>query len=119
MMDERQIREEAWFEGAEAVRRHSHNPVNPYALVPDVDHTPSDYEIRTALRGTFTADEIDLYQNNRDKYISGLQLKIITNRLELMKGHANAIARLETEPLSTARAKAISDCLANVETMGS
>jgi hypothetical protein len=74
MMDERQIREEAWQEGRNAGYRQqamgdlADCPLNPYT--PVVEYTPSLQEMNTVLLSKFTQLEIWRGEKQRDNKLA-------------------------------------------------
>jgi hypothetical protein len=89
MMDKRQIREEAWGEGANAMhkRRGGDVLVNPYA--PVVEFTPDLMQVNEALLGAFTQDEIWRYQMQRDYDIAEFERKRVMDHIEVMQRQEN------------------------------
>jgi hypothetical protein len=90
LMDEGQIREEAWLEGRDAAyKQHvcgsfANRPENPYT--PVVQYTPSDQEITDTLLGTFTEDEIGRYLRWRELNIAGVERMRIVGELKTFEG---------------------------------
>jgi hypothetical protein len=119
MMDERQIREEAWQEGRNAGYRQqamgdlADRPLNPYA--PAVDYTPSQQEITDTLLGTFTWDEIGRYLHQRELNIAALERVRVVGWLERERSHYNRLAGVNHGPLSIARNDTILECVAIIK----
>jgi hypothetical protein len=121
MMDERQIREEAWQEGRNAGYRQqalgdlADRPLNPYA--PVVKYTPTYMEVHKALMKTFTEDEIVRYLGQRERDIAEYERGMVVNKLDCERAQYNRLAGVNHGPLSIARNDTILDCIAVIKRM--
>jgi hypothetical protein len=118
MMDERQIREEAWLEGAYAVTGLSPATAftvpNPYAP----DYTPSLQAMNTVLLSKFSQLEIWRGEKQRDnKLAAHVRVKVV-EKLGVMIRHEEYLAHLTGgRSLSIKRIRAIKDCIAMIRKM--
>jgi hypothetical protein len=116
-MDEQEIREEAWKEGAQAAYLHHGSgvrPDNPYT--PVVEYTPTYMEVHKALLKTFTEHEIRRYLCERERGIAEYERGMVVNKLESLIYPANAYVG-ENRRVQSARNDAIHDCLKMVKRM--
>jgi hypothetical protein len=134
MMDERQIRKEAWLEGAYAVTGLSPETAltvpNPYAP----EYTPSLQEMNTVLLSKFSQLEIWRGEKQRDnKLAEHVRVKVV-EELEVMKLRERRIYEEELQAMklrrshiisppergfldSRARDGAVGDCIAVIKRM--
>jgi hypothetical protein len=89
MMDEREIAEKAWREGAFAVQQQRQRvgakaviPENPYA---PVVYTPTSEEIRIAIGDVYTGDELYRYQKKRDDEIAEYERGMVVEELQRLR----------------------------------
>jgi hypothetical protein len=121
MMDERQIREEAWQEGVSAAMKDMglmwslDEYPNPYA--PVVEYTPTYMEVHKALMKTFTEDEIRRYLGQRERDIAEYERGMVVNKLDCERGQYNRLAGIKPDPLSIARNDTILYCIAVIKRM--
>jgi hypothetical protein len=109
MMDEREIAEKAWREGAYAVTGLSPETAltvpNPYA--PVVEYTPTNQEITKAVLKTFTEDEMLRYFHKREGALAKYERERVVEELERLKlGY--------TDPLV---AQTINSCVGMIQRM--
>jgi hypothetical protein len=87
-MNEQEIAEQAWAEGAEAVYRGNNLfdgvfPDNPYT--PEVEYTPSLVEMNAVLLSKFTQEEIWRGEKRRDDQFAALERVRVAGELQRLK----------------------------------
>jgi hypothetical protein len=110
MMDERQIREEAWLEGVYAVTGLSPETAltvpNPYA--PVVEYTPSLVEMNAVLLSKFSQLEVWRGQKQRENQLAEHVRVMVVEELEVMKLRERRIYEEELQALNLRRSHIIS-----------
>jgi hypothetical protein len=120
MMDERQIREEAWQEGRNAGYRQqamgdlADRPLNPYT---PVEYTPTNQEIIKAVLNTFTEDEMLRYFHKREGALAEDERWSVVNKLEIMRLDEKREAWKTCAYVSPTRTRAIEDCIALIKSI--